>query len=245
MIATEFLPRTDAVEVGAARPLLSIIVPAYNEADGVGAFVQQLLACIAEHRQHVELLVVDGGSSDDTVAIVRSFAVRCLQGPRGRARQMNFAAAKARGLYLLFLHCDTVLPPCAFWRLQQAAVASDAWGFFGLALTGKGVAFRVIERAISLRSSLSGIGTGDQAIFVRRDLWQQIGGYGDMPLMEDVELCTRLRRLRRPLVVPERVLTSSRRWEDNGLLRTVLLMWFLRGSFFFGVNPAVLERWYG
>lgn len=225
-------------------PLLSIIVPAYNEASGIAEFLQQLLAIVAQQKVNIELIVVDGGSTDSTAAIVGAYGVTCLQGPRGRARQMNFAATTARGRYLLFLHCDTALPQDFAQHLQQAVTMEATWGFFRLRLSGRAPAFRVIEWAISLRSARNGIGTGDQAIFVRRDVWQQIGGYGDMPLMEDVDLCIRLRQRQKPLVCNALVITSSRRWERHGVVTTVLLMWFLRACYFFGVSTRTLARWY-
>lgn len=222
---------------------VSIIVPVYNEEANVGAFLRQLRRVISGSDE-VELLVVDGGSSDDTVRIVESSGAVCLESAPGRARQMNFASAHARGRYLLFLHCDTILPD-TFLEVFFHVVASQApWGFFRLRLTGTDPVFRIIERAISWRSNLVGIGTGDQAVFVRRDVWRNAGGYGELALMEDIDLCRRLRRRSRPAVIAQPVTTSSRRWERHGVLRTVLLMWYLRACFYLGVNDKTLARWY-
>lgn len=220
-----------------------IIVPVYNEEEHIGAFFQRLLP-VLDSGPDIELLVVDGGSSDRTVSIVRSFGVTCLLGPRGRARQMNFAAAQANTDYLLFLHCDTVLPDTFVADFSRVLSSHALWGFFTLRLTGVPNVFRIIERAISWRSTLTGIATGDQGIFVRRDLWLTIGGYGDLALMEDVELCQRLRRFARPAVIASPLTTSSRRWERRGVVKTVLLMWWLRTCFWVGLDAKTLARWY-
>lgn len=220
-----------------------IIVPVYNEQANVGAFLQQLRGVISG-REDVELLVVDGGSSDDTVRIVQSSGVALLESATGRARQMNFAAAHTRASYLLFLHCDTTLPDTFLDDFSRVAASQAPWGFFQLRLTGAAIGFRIIEWAISWRSKLVGIGTGDQAIFVRRDVWRDVGGYAELALMEDVDLCRRLRRRFRPTVIAHPVTTSSRRWERHGLVRTVVLMWWLRACFCLGVNDKTLARWY-
>lgn len=223
--------------------LLSIIVPVYNEAATVQSFIKQLLAQTSA-LGGVEILVVDGGSGDTTVAVVESCGIDCLVGPRGRAQQMNYAATHAKGEHLLFLHCDTTLPAefASIWH--QVRSAGAAWGFFKLQLTGAQMAFRVIETAISWRSRLSGIATGDQAIFVHKDLWRQVQGYRPLALMEDVELSHRLRRIVKPHVSRAAITTSSRRWEQRGLVRTIVLMWFMRACFFFGVSDKTLARWY-
>lgn len=220
---------------------LSIIVPVYNEEAGIAAFLQQLQAHVGDA---VELLFVDGGSSDSTVAIIRSLGFVCLQGPRGRAQQMNFGAEHASGDYLLFLHCDTILPSTFTEDFSNARASRSPWGFFRLRLSGRKTAFRVIERAISWRSTVSGVGTGDQAIFVSRELWSRVGGYRDLALMEDVDLCKRLRAYDKPVVIPSPVHTSSRRWEQSGVAKTVALMWALRLGFYLGVDDKMLARWY-
>lgn len=223
--------------------VLSVVVPVYNEEATIEPFLRQLLER-AGARTEVEILVVDGGSSDATVAMVEACGLTCLCGPRGRAQQMNFAAAQAKGDCLLFLHCDTALPENFGCFCLQVRTISSGWGFFKLRLSGRQWAFRVIERAISWRSRLTGIATGDQAIFVSRDLWQQVQGYRPLALMEDVDLSKRLRSIANPSVVDSAVVTSSRRWEQRGTLKTILLMWYLRLCFSVGVNDGTLARWY-
>jgi rSAM/selenodomain-associated transferase 2 len=165
--------------------------------------------------------------------------------PRGRARQQNAGAAAATGDVLLFLHADTRLPPDADARIAAALAAPGAcWGRFDVRLTGRAPLLRLVERLISLRSRLTGIATGDQAIFVRRDTFQAIGGFPDQPLMEDVALSRALRRIARPACLREAVLTSSRRWETRGIWRTIVLMWRLRLAYALGADPAELARRY-
>lgn len=201
--------------------------------------------------QGVEVIVVDGGSADGSPERLdawqrRRGIDRWLAVERGRALQMNAGAAAARGRWLLFLHADTRLPPGAGEWLQQLSTQSPGWGFFIVRLDGGHPLLRVVERAINGRSGLTGVGTGDQAIFVERRLFAQIGGFPQQPLMEDVALSKRLRRRYRPRIWRDPVVTSSRRWEQRGILRTVVQMWWLRWLYFCGVSPAQLvRRYYG
>ena len=222
----------------AGRPL-SIIVPVLDE----GATLPGFLARLARWSNIAEIIVVDGGSSDRSRELARPLCDRLVASERGRARQMNAGAAAASGEFLLFLHCDTELQiaPEAFSELLQA---DPGWGFFPVRLDGRALAFRVIERAISLRSRLTRVATGDQAIFVSSRVWMACGGYRDIPLMEDVELSKRLRRISRPMVCRDPVVTSSRRWEKHGIVRTVGLMWYLRLRFWMGEDPAELGKAY-
>ena len=219
------------------------MVPALDEADGIGRALEALRPL--RERGH-EVIVADGGSSDGTAERAAAHgADRVVAAPRGRARQMNAGAAAAAGDVLLFLHADTRLPAEAD-RLVFSALGERAdWGSFGVRLSGAHPAFRVIERLISLRSRLSGIATGDQAMFVTRERFAAAGGFADVSLLEDVELCRRLKRASgRPVRPRAPVVTSSRRWEAGGIVRTVWLMWWIRGAYALGMNPDRLARHY-
>ncbi|MGB4246885.1 MAG: TIGR04283 family arsenosugar biosynthesis glycosyltransferase [Pseudohongiellaceae bacterium] len=221
---------------------ISIIIPVLNELEAL----QQYLPLLQKARAagH-ELVLVDGGSRDGGIASAASFVDVVVASPPGRARQMNAGAEVARHELLLFLHVDTELPEDGLAQVQSAmAKLSAMWGRFDVRLSGARPAFRLIEFMINLRSRVSGVATGDQAIFVRASIFRRIGGFPDMPLMEDVALSKTLRRLASPVCLRERVTTSSRRWETQGVLRTVLLMWWLRLLYFLGVAPARLHAMY-
>lgn len=221
---------------------LSIIMPMLNEANGI----EEALATLAPLRaRDAELIVVDGGSNDGTIARAAPLADQVLTAPRGRALQMNAGAAAARGDVLLFLHADTRLPENADAFISKGlAHNTHAWGRFDVRFA-EGTAMRVIGAMINLRSRLTGIATGDQAMFVTRAAFDQVGGFPPIALMEDVRLSKRLKLVSHPLCIPTPVLPSARRWRDNGLLRTVLLMWWLRLAHFLGRDPARLARTYG
>ena len=189
--------------------------------------------------------MVDGGSRDDSARLATALADRVLQAGRGRAAQMNAGAAASQGRVLLFLHADTRLPETALPTVLAAIDAGAAWGRFDVRIDGHHPLLRLVERMMNWRSRLTGIATGDQAIFVRREIFAGLGGYPDLPLMEDIALCATLRRLAPPACVRETVLTSARRWEKHGVLRTILLMWWLRGAYFLGADPARLALRYG
>jgi rSAM/selenodomain-associated transferase 2 len=225
-----------------ARLKISIIVPALNEAEGIAAVLARLAPLRA--RGH-EVIVVDGGSSDGTAALARGVADRIASAPRGRASQMNAGAALARGEVLLFLHADTRLPENADARVLQGLAASGrAWGRFDLRIEGASVFLPVIAFFMNLRSRATGIATGDQAIFVRREAFERAGGFPPLELMEDIVLSRSLKRVSRPLCLSDKAVTSGRRWERHGVLRTVLLMGWLRLAFFLGAAPASLSRLY-
>jgi rSAM/selenodomain-associated transferase 2 len=189
---------------------------------------------------------VDGGSTDATAAVAARFPeISLLASPRGRARQMNAGARAARGDVLLFLHADTWLPDGALAAVEAAA--SDPGvvaGRFDVRFDNPRPVFRMIAWFMNQRSRWSGISTGDQAIFVRREIFEALGGYPDMPLMEDVELCRRLKRRGKLAALRVAVTTSARKWEREGAVRTILLMWALRFLYVAGVPPARLHRWY-
>jgi rSAM/selenodomain-associated transferase 2 len=221
---------------------MSIIMPVLNEADGIDAALDALQPL---RLAGVEVIVVDGGSSDGTVDRMGRRADAVLRSAPGRALQQNAGAAAARGEVLLFLHADTRLPPDAVEQVLDGMSGSGrGWGRFDVRLTGRALPFRFIERLISLRSRLTGIATGDQAIFVRRDRFEQVGGFPPLPLMEDLALSRRLRAGGRPLSLRAAVTTSSRRWETRGIWRTILLMWRLRLEFWLGGDPARLAARY-
>ena len=224
---------------GTAIPRLSIVVPVLNEAAGI----ETCLEALQDWRGSAEIIVVDGGSEDETAALAAAGSDQLITSGAGRARQMNAGAGASRGEYLVFLHCDTRLgiEPGAMLRVLDRA---PAWGFFRVRLSGGAAVFRVIEQAMSLRSQLTMVATGDQCLFVSRSLWEACGGFAEIPLMEDVELCKRLRRSAPPTVVSPPVVTSSRRWEQRGVARTVLLMWQLRLRYWLGADPQQLARLY-
>lgn len=223
-------------------PTLSIIVPVLNEA----ALLPDLLAQLQSFRDRgCEVIIVDAGSDDGSAALVRKREFTCLMAPRGRAFQMNAGAAQAHGDVLLFLHADTVLPPAADRLVHDALTRSGSgWGRFDLQIEGKSRMLPVVAWAINQRSRLTGIATGDQALFVRRSLFVTIGAFPRQPLMEDVELCKRLRRISRPACIHVKVTTSGRRWEARGVWPTIMLMWRLRLAYWLGVPAERLARHY-
>ncbi len=226
--------------MAAAFPRLSIIIPAVDDAERLAA----TLAALARlRRAGHEIVVVDGGSSDDTRGRARLLADRVLVAGRGRARQMKTGAAAASGDGLLFLHADSLLPGDAEAAIARALSVS-CWGRFDVRLWGREWSFRIIEAFMNLRSRVTGIATGDQAIFVERKTFERIGGYPDIPLMEDVAISRRLKTIARPACLRQRVVTSARRWRANGIARTVILMWRLRLAFALGADPRSLARRY-
>jgi len=221
---------------------LSIIIPVLDEAAGIEA----ALKALAPYRTRgCELIVVDGGSRDGTPVLASPLADRVLTAPRGRAAQMNAGAAVARGYVLLFLHADTKLPANADALLRDGLAHSGRiWGRFDVRFDHDGL-MPLIAAMMNLRSRLTGITTGDQAIFVTRKAFDAIGGFPAQPLMEDIALSSRIRRISRPANIRACVTTSARRWQKQGVLRTVFLMWRLRLAYFLGADPAHLARQYG
>jgi rSAM/selenodomain-associated transferase 2 len=222
--------------------MLSVIIPVLNEAENLGRLLAHLAAACPE----ADVIVADGGSADGSVAVAaRCPGVRLVASGRGRARQMNAGASAAAGDILLFLHADTRLPaagvPAVLDALRDPRVVG---GRFDVHLDSSRPMLRVVEALMNLRSGLTGISTGDQAIFVRRDVFEAMGGYAEIPLMEDVEFTRRLKRRGRLAALRHRVTTSARKWEREGIVRTILLMWTLRFLYWAGVSPARLHRWY-
>jgi len=221
---------------------LAIVIPALNEAGNLSS----LLPDLARGCPEAEIVVVDGGSRDDTAAVVaRQPGPRLLATARGRAIQMNHGARATGGDALLFLHADTRLPDGAARAIAQAlAEPGVVGGRFDVRFDNEGALFRMVAWLMNARSRASSICTGDQAIFVRRADFEAVGGYPDIPLMEDVELSRRLKRRGRLRALRLRVTTSARKWEREGPLRTIGLMWALRFLHFCGVAPSRLHRWY-
>ena len=222
--------------------MLSVIVPVLDEAALLPEALPPLVALAASG---AEVIVVDGGSSDGSAELVEKAGIRVIRSRRGRAAQMNAGAAVARGDVLLFLHADTELPPSAVAAVGTALHDSGrAWGRFDVALRDADALLRLVARLINLRSRLTGIATGDQAIFATARSFAEVGGFPDQPLMEDIELSRRLLRLSRPACMRERVITSARRWRTHGTLQTVLLMWRLRWQYWRGRPAEQLAREY-
>jgi rSAM/selenodomain-associated transferase 2 len=223
--------------------MLSIIIPCLNEAECIA---DTLAALGPARRRGAEVIVVDGGSDDGTADRAAPMADAVFSAARGRASQMNAGARRARGEILLFLHADS-RPPEAVDGLVIDGLkrASRSWGRFDVSIDGAHPLLRAVERLMNLRSRLTGIATGDQGIFVTRTLFTAAGGFPDIPLMEDVELSKRLKRFGPPLCLRHRIVTSGRRWEKRGVLRTILLMWRLRLAYWLGADPRRLAMRYG
>ena len=225
-----------------AAPRLSVIVPCLNEAAGIADALEALAPLRA---RGAEVIVVDGGSADATPALAATRADLVLKAPRGRAVQMNHGARRARGETLLFLHADTRLPEHADALVRDGLARSGkSWGRFDVRITGARFLLATIAAAMNLRSRLTGIATGDQAIFVERAAFERVGGYPEIALMEDIALSTRLKKHGRPLSIRQKVTTSGRRWEKHGVVRTVLLMWRLRLAYRLGADPEKLALRY-
>jgi rSAM/selenodomain-associated transferase 2 len=222
---------------------LSIIMPVLDEGEGIAAALDALAALRARGS---EVIVVDGGSRDTTVQQARPRADRVILASRGRAAQMNAGAKQASSDVLLFLHADTRVPADVDHVVLKGLEGSGrVWGRFDIKIDGRAPVLAAVAWFMNLRSRLTGIATGDQAMFVRRGAFQAVGGFPAIALMEDIALCKRLKRVSRPLCLRELVTTSGRRWEKKGVLSTIILMWRLRLAYFFGADPKELARQYG
>ena len=219
---------------------LSIIIPVLNEERTIAGAVDNL-GCV----EHCEIIVVDGGSTDRTAEVVRDGPARLVVAARGRAAQMNQGARHAAGDVLLFLHADTRLPATAGADVEGSMTDPGCvGGRFDIRLDSPRPLLRVVGQMISLRSRLTRVATGDQAIFVRRTVFEGLGGFPEIPIMEDVAFCRALKRQGRIACLRSRVVSSARRWEQNGPVRTILLMWALKALYLAGVAPARLKRLY-
>jgi rSAM/selenodomain-associated transferase 2 len=219
-----------------------VILPMLDEAPTAMAALAPLQAW--RERGH-RVIVADGGSTDATAEIARPLCDACVTAPRGRASQMNAGAQLAEDDALLFLHADTRLPADAPERILEALSGAHAWGRFDVDIEGRSVMLPVVARMMNLRSRLTGIATGDQALFMRRATFQQVGGFEDLPIMEDIAISRRLKRIGPPACLPGPAVTSGRRWDRHGAWRTIFLMWRLRGAYFMGANVHDLAVKYG
>jgi len=219
---------------------LSIIIPTLDEATSIVALLRQLQPL---RRRGHEVILVDGGSTDETVAVAEPLVDRLLVTPAGRAGQLNAGASTANGQILWFVHADSVIPGKADDLIAKSM--SHKWGYFNVRLSGNRKLLRIVERLMNLRSRITGIATGDQGIFVLRAVFESMGGYANLPLMEDIDLSKRLKREQWPVCVKQTLVTSSRRWEQKGIVRTILLMWSLRLAWFLGVPAKRLVTHYG
>jgi len=230
---------------------ISVIIPTLDEERTIIGTLAHTLSLGFD-----ELIVVDGGSTDETPALLESYRLRTqdsalspvqwVTAPRGRSRQMNEGAKASHGDILLFLHADTKLPNNAKTMIEKAlADHQTVGGWFDVRFDRPSMWGSIISRMMNWRSRLSGIATGDQALFVRRHVFEQIGGFADMPLMEDIDFSGRLKRAGTTAALTATVTTSFRRWERHGPLRTILLMWALRFLYWIGVSPHRLKNYYG
>lgn len=223
------------------NPRISIIMPVMNEAAQIVDTLKVLQYC---RQAGHEVIVVDGGSQDATCTLAQPLADKVLTSSAGRAVQMNTGAEYATGQILWFLHADTHIPSNVLDEVMQAQASGRRWGRFDVQLSGKHLLLRVVETMMNWRSRLTAVATGDQGIFIERTLFEQVGGFPAIPLMEDVAMSKRLRRQGRPFCSRVRLITSSRRWETRGVLPTIFLMWQLRLAYFMGVSPQVLADRY-
>jgi len=215
----------------------SIIIPTLNEADNI----QSCLLKLQAFRNACEIIVADGGSTDNTVKLASPLADKVIRSETGRAKQMNAGAKQASGRMLIFLHADTTLPINA---LDLIKPDNNHWGRFDISLSGKPIMLKVVSQFMNWRSRLTGIATGDQVLFISRALFEKVGGYADIVLMEDIHLCHCLKKINSPSCLKAKVISSGRRWEKFGVLKTILLMWSIRLRYFFGEKPEVLANLY-
>jgi len=225
---------------------VAAVVPVLNEARGIGDF----LAAIAAH-DFAEIIIVDGGSGDATRQVIETFRdqardprIAPVSSERGRARQMNAGARRATSDILVFLHADTRLPPEAVSVVRRAIDGGKDWGRFDVRFDSRHPFLHVVANFMGWRSRLTGICTGDQAIFIRCDVFERAGGYADIALMEDIDLSRRLKRTGRPARAAAPVTASARRWREQGILRTIVQMWRLRLMYFRGASPVLLAAQY-
>ena len=221
--------------------LHTIVIPTLNEETEIQTCLVQLQGL---RKEGFEVIVVDGGSVDNTSQLLTGLCDQFISNRRGRAAQMNAGARQAKGEFIFFLHVDTQLPEEFSKLIPPAETETFCWGRFDVTLSGKHWSFRIIESMMNLRSRLTGIATGDQVIFVSRKLFQEVDGFPEIALMEDIAMSRKLKNICSPLCLKQKVITSSRRWEKHGIVSTIFKMWWLRLSYFVGVDPVRLARQY-
>jgi len=218
----------------------SIIIPTLNEEKTI----EPCLSALQPLRSNCEIIIVDGGSTDNTIVIAGTLADKVVSSDKGRARQMNNGARYASGNVLIFLHADTSLPENALQLIQQKLNSSRKWGRFDIQLSGKHFMLKVIAQMMNWRSRLTRIATGDQVIFVTRLAFEKAGQYPEISLMEDIAICKALKKISPPICLKAKVISSGRRWERYGIYKTILLMWNIRLRYFFGADPQILAFLY-
>jgi rSAM/selenodomain-associated transferase 2 len=229
-VAAELLPDS---------PQLSIIIPVLNEADCLDQGLARLFA-LQWVTNHAEVIVSDGGSRDGSLDIASQYPCSIVHSKAGRATQMNAASKTARGQFLLFLHADSTLP-----EDFNCFIETDAkWGFYRLRLSDDAFVYRIIETAINLRTRISQVAGGDQGLYFKRNFFESLNAYPKIPLMEDIAICKTARRIAKPIIIGSAISSSNRRWRDNGIFKTVLLMWSLRLAYWLGVDPHRLHKLY-
>lgn len=226
----------------AEKNTLAVIIPVLNDAT---ALEKNLKSWTSRRSRELAIITVDGGSEDDSFEIASSLSDHCLATQRGRATQMNAGAEIATSQYYLFLHADTFITEGGYRSLLECLQNTrPAWGFFLVSLNNPNPIYRIIEKMMNWRSTVTRVATGDQCLFVSTDAFEHVGGFEDAQLMEDVAISKRLRQLAQPSIIKMPVQTSTRRWEKHGVVKTILLMWLLRAAYFLGVSPERLHRLY-
>ncbi len=220
---------------------LSIIIPTLNESNQIKSCLDKLQLL---RKQGHEVIVVDGGSIDDTTSLSLPLSDHVIQAQKSRSIQMNAGAKIASGDYFLFLHADTSLPAVTHELFIKLNQDKEKWGRFDVALSGRQFLFRIIEQCMNLRSRLTGIATGDQVIFVKKELFDEINGFPEIALMEDIAISKLLMKHAKPVCLNDKVLSSSRRWEQNGISKTIFKMWILRLLYFFNYDTNKLAKIY-
>lgn len=224
--------------------MLSIIIPTLNEAANISRIFDNISSSL--HDNDYEIIISDGGSSDSTMKIAESFSGKTIISQPGRGSQLNNGALHSKGDVLLFIHADSILPESFDLLISKIMNDhnTDCWGFFLLQLSSRRRIFRIIEKMINLRSTVTSVSTGDQGLFISKSLFEKVSGYKQIPIMEDIDIAKRLKKIVSPMIIQTPIITSSRRWEQYGVIRTIVLMWALRFLFFIGISPVSLKSYY-